>query len=326
MVVLVIDEVDKAPTRLIETLLHTGSDTTTPASAGAPAAVASSLLFVGIANSLNYPNEVRVSSTHASPTTVLFKPYSAANLFDILTQRCHGLIHVSAMHLLSRKVSAMNGDVRGLLNIAHSAIKGAAAEIAKGTHTLCRSDSSSSGSGSGSGDTVGEGEGESASQRVLALPVSAATAIVKNADLVKLMQRMGVGASREHETVETMPPVGRMLLVALVTADLVQPMTMPDMHGAFNTYAEMVNCNTLSKEEVRSWTNTLVSYMLLSQSDASSFGRRRVDPDKVTYKLQCSAVNLLRVRNLESMHKPHVQRYVDRLRADDEEAGRLLGL
>ena len=118
-------------------------------------------------------------------------------------------------------------------------------------------------------------------------------AIVKNTDLVRTMQRLGIGASREHESVEAMPPLCRVLLVALVTADLPQPMTMPAMYTAYNTYAELVNCSQLTKEEVRSWASTLVTYMLLSQSDASVFGRKRLDPDKITYKLQCSAINLL---------------------------------
>ena len=115
-------------------------------------------------------------------------------------------------------------------------------------------------------------------------------AIVKNTDLVRTMQRLGIGASREHESVEAMPPLCRVLLVALVTADLPQPMTMPAMYTAYNTYAELVNCSQLTKEEVRSWASTLVTYMLLSQSDASVFGRKRLDPDKITYKLQCKAL------------------------------------
>ena len=112
-------------------------------------ALASNLLFVGIANSLNYPNEVRLTALHAKPATVLFVPYSNSSLYGILKERCSNLVHDSAMQLLSRKIAAMSGDVRHLLNVAHSAIKGAAAELNSGDHSLCKQRS-----GAGAGDVL----------------------------------------------------------------------------------------------------------------------------------------------------------------------------
>ena len=111
MLLLILDEVDKAPVNLVEKLLHSStlSSSTEKQSVGSTSkskhkdgsamsgALASNLLFVGIANSLNYPNEVRLTALHAKPATVLFVPYSNSSLYGMLKERCSNLVHDSAV-------------------------------------------------------------------------------------------------------------------------------------------------------------------------------------------------------------------------------------
>ena len=94
------------------------------------------------------------------------------------------------------------------------------------------------------------------------------------------------------------------------------PTQMPIIHRTYNSYAELTKLNAMNKEELRLWMDQLIDYALVRKAnDGRVFGRKRVDPDKVNYVITCKAVNLLRVKNLESVHRPHVQGLVNRQNA-----------
>jgi hypothetical protein len=50
-------------------------------------------------------------------------------------------------------------------------------------------------------------------------------------------------------------------------------------------------------------------YNLLIKSDDSLFVRKRIDPDKLTYRLNCTAVNILRVEVRSSLSLPSLDSF-----------------
>ena len=68
---------------------------------------------------------------------------------------------------------------------------------------------------------------------------------------------------------------------------------------------------------MRRWTEELYCYALIEGGDSSfggnrSFtGGRRLDPDRIKYRLRVAAANVLRCKDLELMHRNTLQAWVD---------------
>jgi hypothetical protein len=123
--------------------------------------------------------------------------------------------------------------------------------------------------------------------------------LVKTRDCARGFQRCGLGTSREPELIKAMPPLVRTLLAALCSSDVyaaasAPPLTLPTIHREYNSYASLIHLPPQTKDGVRGLADQAAVYMLLVKQDDSLFGRRKQDPDKVAYRLNCSAVNMLR--------------------------------
>ena len=75
------------------------------------------------------------------------------------------------------------------------------------------------------------------SETQLAAPVSN---IVQLKDSIKFLNTIGMGSTRIPELVKSLPPIGRAVVVSLVTARLPQPTTLPQLYQAYNSYASML--------------------------------------------------------------------------------------
>jgi Cdc6-like AAA superfamily ATPase len=300
MVLLVVDEVDKAPKSILKELLELAPEFDDEASTN------SNLVCMGIANSLNFPEQIGLSG-HAKPKIVLFCPYQYDALMGIIRNRTYGLLDVRAEALIARKVASKNGDVRLALQVAQQSIDSGVAELVKPPL---------------------EEEGEAGVRRVeeerAALLAAPSKYVANVARCLKVFQSVGMGSSRDPDLISKLSSVCRAVLIALVTSNLQMPMQVPKMLQAYNSYAEEVHLNPLTKDELRRWLEQLIGYGLIRCSDDAGNGRRQVHKDSVNYRLQCEAVNVLRVPNLENIHKPHVQRFVDRQNKGNVEKARLL--
>jgi Cdc6-like AAA superfamily ATPase len=96
----------------------------------------STLLVVSIANAIDLTARSlpRLASLRISPAVLVFEPYSHAQLATIVSSRVagltagspHGLLHPSALELLSKKVASKDGDARKALYLARRAVQAAA--------------------------------------------------------------------------------------------------------------------------------------------------------------------------------------------------------
>ena len=300
MVVLVVDEVDNAPKPILKELLELAPEI------GSEYSTLSNLLCIGIANSLNYPAEIGLSN-NAHPQVILFKPYGFDALSKILRSRMHGLMQYGCEALIARKVASKNGDVRLLLQVAQQSLHVAIEQLVSPPLEM---------------------EGEEGIKRALlertAMLDGPSKNIVKTATAAYIFQSIGMGTSRVPEMVDGLSSIARAVLVGIVTSDPPEAMQLPAMLTAYNSYAEQKHLNDLTKDDLRRWVDHLVGYNLLRRSDDSSvYTRRKVESDKVNYRLQCHAVDILRAKNLEQLHRHELLKYVQR-KNKDEEIARLL--
>jgi len=304
MVILVVDEIDKAPQNVLRELLELarGSDEEAKDSGD------SNLICMGIANSLNFPERIGLSGL-AKPKVVLFCPYDYGPLFEIIRNRTFGLLDARSEALIARKVASKNGDVRLALQVAQQAIDAGIAALVKPPLS----------------EEGEEGVRRVAAERAAQL-AAPAKAVVNIACCLKVFQSIGMGASKEPDLISKLSAVSRALLVALLISDLgtTTPTQVPKMLQMYNSYAEEVHMHPLTKDELWRWLEQLIGYGLMRCCDDAGNQRRQVHQDKVNYRLQCEAVNVLRVPNLENIHRPHVQRFVDRKNKNNAEKARLL--
>lgn len=113
MVILVIDEIDRAPTDLVTELFT------------AAAAENSILILVGLANQINFPEEGLGLSESAKPNPVLvFESYSVDQLMEIIRRRLYNLAEEAAIKYLAQK-AAKTGDVRSLIEMTSKCVSAA---------------------------------------------------------------------------------------------------------------------------------------------------------------------------------------------------------
>ena len=320
MMVLLIDEIDMAPERAIRELyeLCVQNDGQT------------NLTFVGIANSINYPQNLQLSDA-AQPAQTLFEPNKVSQLEGILKARTYGIMADAAVSVVARKVFNKNGDVRQLLSLALRAIGDA--------HENLLLKENEQGKAAALEAEATQGDKENAPHINVNVPMMNATssskakqepklggpvvAIVPTAAVIKLCNSIGMGNSRQPSLIKSLSPIGRALLVAIVVAghhNGTPAVTIPKIYSAYCTYSEITHLPHMTKEEVRTWIeNQLCSYMLVNKTDNSShFSRKKMDPDKILYTIQVDPQNMLRVDGLETIHKPHVEKLVKRLAEEDQ--------
>ena len=253
-VLLLIDEIDKAPRQVITQLMDLGDNKR-------------KLLLVGLANTINFPDSLTLqvsvhrqitSSEHSysdpscfvarlytnitlflflfyffsqsqlGPKTIVFETYTHLKLKAILEQRAYGLFNPRAVEAIARKVDARSGDVRLLLQLGHQLIEKAVE--AMGNDTANESEINDTKKGT-------TGWLRHLSDTQLAAPVSN---IVQLKDSIKFLNTIGMGSTRIPELVKSLPPIGRAVVVSLVTARLPQPTTLPQLYQAYNSYASML--------------------------------------------------------------------------------------
>ena len=116
LTILVIDEIDSAPEREIEELLSIsgegcGGDGLDPSRAlnDSECVNTSSLIVIGIANKLNFPNTLRKLHVTSRPKIIVFEPYDDAALTKILNMRSCGLFELLGAKMIARKVAGKSG-------------------------------------------------------------------------------------------------------------------------------------------------------------------------------------------------------------------------
>ena len=112
MTVMVIDEMDVVPKGdLIEllTIAGTGCGGSGFEEGKKCDANTSSLIVIGISNSISYPLGLRMD-TQALPRTFVFQPYSYERLVEIIFRRSFGLFSHHSMTLIARKVAGKTGE------------------------------------------------------------------------------------------------------------------------------------------------------------------------------------------------------------------------
>jgi hypothetical protein len=116
LTILVIDEIDSAPEREIVELLSIagedcGGDGLDPSRALDDRVCVnhSSLIVIGIANKLNFPNTLRDLHVRSRPKIIVFEPYDDAALTKILNMRSCGLFDLQGAKMIARKVAGKSG-------------------------------------------------------------------------------------------------------------------------------------------------------------------------------------------------------------------------
>lgn len=106
MIILVIDEIDRAPIDLVAELFLATAETN------------STLILIGIANLVTFPEQGLPGLTdEAMPETIVFEPYTEEQLKEILRKRLFNLFDAFGLQFLSMKAKK-SGDVRTLIEIA----------------------------------------------------------------------------------------------------------------------------------------------------------------------------------------------------------------
>jgi Cdc6-like AAA superfamily ATPase len=116
--ILMIDEIDKAPRKIIKELLEIAADATyNITSSSGP--FACRVVIVGISNNILFNNEVNVSyRAKQAFKMVAFEPYKLAELESILIKRCMGTFSDGAISLLvGRGIRAASGSFKRLETI-----------------------------------------------------------------------------------------------------------------------------------------------------------------------------------------------------------------
>jgi Cdc6-like AAA superfamily ATPase len=112
MVIVFVDEVDKAPKRFVQRLYAIAAQE------------GSRLFFVGLANSVDFPR----SLSSILPDMIVFEGYSVNEIKDILVDRCCGLYEDRAMQILMMKYAG-SGDIRMAISMAFRCIEYAYSEL-----------------------------------------------------------------------------------------------------------------------------------------------------------------------------------------------------
>jgi Cdc6-like AAA superfamily ATPase len=124
MTILVIDEIDRAPKKAIKELLELGAianvddedqiylakseEVSYKKRNGGCPTQSSSLILIGMANSILFPDEIGVSYK-AHPKTILFDSYKLVQMKDILRSRSCDLFDSRALEFLAGKVCSKQG-------------------------------------------------------------------------------------------------------------------------------------------------------------------------------------------------------------------------
>nr|XP_032835727.1 origin recognition complex subunit 1-like [Petromyzon marinus] len=123
-VLLILDELDLLVTRR-QDLLYSLSDWATGGS--------SCLILLAIANTLDLPERVMLTrvSSRLGLTRMCFQPYSFQQLQEIARSHLSGVasFEPDALQLVARKVAALSGDARRMLDVCRRAAEIAAAEV-----------------------------------------------------------------------------------------------------------------------------------------------------------------------------------------------------
>ena len=119
--ILLIDEIDKAPKKLIKELLEimgettsTSTSTSSSTSIHHPQYFGCSLILIGLANDLTFSFDIKVSYDATERFKVVpFKPYEIPELQSILNHRCLGLFDSRATYLMAARASrSERGNIR----------------------------------------------------------------------------------------------------------------------------------------------------------------------------------------------------------------------
>jgi Cdc6-like AAA superfamily ATPase len=255
MIILVIDEIDRAPLDLIAELFT------------AAAANYSTLILVGIANDINFPEErLRGLPQTARPEPIIvFETYSIDQLKDILRRRLHNLADDGAINFLAAK-SRKSGDVRTLIEMASKCVSFAENKL----------------------NTDG------ASMDI------ALEAPIINQKIVTMALK-SLNGDPDIESLHKTSRNGILVLVSLLTSnDNNKTYSMSDMHSAYNTWSDQYHLPELCGDEFRVRFEELNNNGFLTPENLAGFGSRPMrtqqgKSQQSKYHLKVSASKLLKV-------------------------------
>lgn len=271
MTVLIIDEIDRAPTEIIKELFFAAS----------PSTASSTLIVIGIANSINYPDELGLPNT-AMPKVILFTTYKEEDLYYIAQERCGPLlIPQSSLTFIVKRICSRNGDVRLLLQMLDEILQLAAKEESVKTAM----------------DQLVPPEG-----------------IVTQKMVMRAFTSSGWSTNREHQMVDALEPPLRFFLVSLIVYDegRDENTSINKMYQAYRNYCnekELPKHNIESKDMIRTWVELFNSYCLVNIGTTI---RRSIDPDAANnIRLTITPETVLRSTKLEEMHKESIKRVLE---------------
>lgn len=254
MIVLVIDEIDRLPLDIVTELYN------------AAAQQHSTLILVGIANDINFPEERLMGLSHdARPDPIIvFETYSADQLKDILRRRLYSLADDAALTFLAGK-SKKTGDVRSLIDMASKCVSFAESKLKEEGKRM---------------DTL------------LEAPII--TSKIVNGAL-KAFQ-----GDPEIESLNKTSRNGIHLLLSLsVSNDNNRTFTVSEMHIAYNTWTDQQSLPEVSFDEFRARFEELNNNGFLAPENLAGFGSRSIraqqGKSQQKYHLKVSTSKLLKV-------------------------------
>ncbi len=222
MTVVIIDEIDKASDSIVNELIACSR------------ADESSLILIGIANTITYAEDKDISDT------IVFSSYDAEKLKKILEVRYQGLASAETCSVIAKKLLKTNSDIRQLLQVGKQVLQEAVSTIS---------------------DAVLDARWDKRD-------------IITTKNVVAAFTTLGLGSSQFIQTVlSQIDQFARCLLVSLIL-DGKTTTNVAETVPVYNTYAGTKGLGTKSKDEVRELCEQLNQYNLLSGGPKRSSGRR----------------------------------------------------
>ena len=199
----------------------------------------------------------------SEPKIVVFTTYSADGLAAILQVRGIGLFESRACTFLARKFTD-SSDVRRLLSAANRCMTQAESNL---------------------------------SAADLSGPMRP---IVLMKDVALVVNSAGLSSIRVPKIIDDLPTgIYPLLTACIISNPDGQSMTLPQMEGYHSYYARKIGIPAMSRDEIRRYLNILEDNNLVSLKKTN----RRVNPDKVQYRLTMKKDDLLKAKNLPKLHQ-----------------------
>ena len=267
MTVVIIDEIDKASDSVVNELIACSR------------AEESSLILIGIANTIAYAEDKDISDT------IVFSSYDAEKLKNILEVRYQGLANAETCSIIAKKLLKTNSDIRQLLQVGKQVLQEAVSTIS---------------------DTMLDAIWDKRD-------------IITSKNVVAAFTTLGLGNSVLTQTLMSqIDKFARCLLVSLIL-DGKTSTNVAETVPIYNAYAADKGLGTKSKDEVRELCQQLNQYSNLLSGGPKRSSGRRADNDTCTYMVEVTAEQVLRCPTLENIHKESLQKYLRQRNAVEED-------